>query len=124
MTPPYETDPDEAAELEAVARTVHEALRGWAEAHGQTDIPAWRDAADWMKVSTRESVRNVLEGKATDGRAQHDQWAQQKIRDGWQWGPIKDAGKKTHPLLVDWNDLPDWERRKDLLINAIVAALA
>ena len=88
------------AHLDAVARTVHEALRGWAAAHGQHDIPAWDEAPDWMHASTRESVRHALEHHAPNGRTQHDQWLAQKVRDGWVHGPVKDAAAKTHPLMV------------------------
>ena len=110
--------------LDAIARTVHEALRGWAAAHGQHDIPQWDGAPDWMHASTRESVAYALEHPAPDGRSQHAQWLAQKRRDGWTLGPVKDAAAKTHPLMVPYDELPDWERRKDKLINALAHALA
>lgn len=110
--------------LDAIARTVHEALRAWAAAHGQDDIPGWREAEPWMQASTLESVRHALMSDAPDGRSQHDQWTAQKIRDGWRFGPVKDAVARTHPLMVPYDDLPDWERRKDALINALARALA
>lgn len=109
--------------LDAIARTVHEALRAWAGAHGQHDIPAWDDAPDWMHASTRESIMHTFENGGADGRSQHEQWLQQKQRDGWRHGPVKDAAAKTHPLMIPYDDLPDWERRKDRLINAIAKAL-
>ncbi len=110
--------------LDAISRTVHEALRGWAAAHGQHDIPGWDEAEDWMHVSTRESVRHALEHGGADGRSQHDQWLFQKTRDGWRHGPVKDAAARTHPLMIPYDQLPDWERRKDALINALARALA
>ncbi len=110
--------------LDAIARTVHEALRGWAAAHGQHDIPAWDDAPGWMHASTRESVLHALENGGSDGRSQHEQWLAQKQADGWRHGPVKDAAAKTHPLMIPWDQLPDWERRKDTLINALARALA
>lgn len=110
--------------LDAIARTVHEALRGWAAAHGQHDIPGWDDAPDWMHASTRESVLHALENGGADGRSQHEQWLAQKHEAGWRHGPVKDAATKTHPLMIPWDQLPDWERRKDSLINALARALA
>lgn len=110
--------------LDAIARTVHEALRGWAAAHGQHDIPGWDAAPDWMHASTRESVLHALENGGADGRSQHDQWLAQKTRDGWRHGPVKDSAAKTHPLMIPYEQLPEWERRKDALINALARALA
>ncbi|MFN4024697.1 MAG: RyR domain-containing protein [Hyphomonas sp.] len=110
--------------LEAIARTVHAALREWGAVHGQDDIPEWHLAPAWMHESTRESVRHAIANPGSDGRAQHDQWVAQKRADGWRHGPVKDAAAKTHPLMVPYEDLPDWERRKDILINAVVRALA
>lgn len=110
--------------LDAIARTVHEALRGWAAAHGQRDIPAWDEAPDWMHASTRESVLHALENGGADGRSQHEQWLAQKTRDGWRQGAVKDTAAKTHPLMIPYDQLPEWERRKDALINALARALA
>lgn len=110
--------------LDAIARTVHEALRGWAAAHGQNDVPGWDDAEDWMHASTRESVLHALENGGADARSQHDQWLAQKTRNGWRHGPVKDAAARTHPLMIPYDQLPDWERRKDALINALARALA
>ena len=110
--------------LDAISRTVHEALRAWAGAHGQHDIPGWDEAPDWMHASTRESVLHAIEHTAPSGRTQHEQWVEQKKRDGWRHGPVKDSGAKTHPLMVPYDDLPEWERRKDALINALACALA
>ncbi len=110
--------------IDAIARTVHEALRGWAAAHGQHDIPVWEDSPDWMHTSTRESVAYALTHRRANGRAQHKQWLDQKKRDGWIHGPVKDPAAKTHPLMVPYSQLPDWERRKDKIINALARTLA
>lgn len=110
--------------IDAIARTVHEALRGWAAAHGQHDIPGWDEAEPWMRDATRESVVHALAHPGADSRSQHEQWLAQKQAAGWRRGPVKDAKKKTHPLMVPFDELPDWERRKDALINALARALA
>lgn len=107
----------------AIARTVHEALRAWSAAHGQPLMPAWSKAPRWMKESTLESVRFAHANPGAADSAQHDQWMEQKRRDGWVHGETKDPDARTHPMLIPYNALPDMERRKDALVRAIVAAL-
>ncbi|NBC21170.1 MAG: hypothetical protein GVY06_09050 [Alphaproteobacteria bacterium] len=112
------------ARVMAISRTVHEAVRAWAAAHGQDGIPHWNRAPAWMKESTRESVEFTLAHPEAPDSSQHDQWMAQKQRDGWVWGQVKDPAKKTHPMLVSYEQLPDMEKRKDALFKAIVQALA
>ncbi|MEM9378039.1 MAG: RyR domain-containing protein [Pseudomonadota bacterium] len=112
------------AKIEKIARTVHEAIRGWRLANGQEGIPVWSEAPDWMVAATKESVQVVLENPKLSASAQHEQWMAAKLRDGWTLGAQKDLDQKTHPLLVPFDDLPEVERLKDILINSIVAALA
>lgn len=110
--------------IEKIARTAHDAIRGWRLANGQEGIPEWADAPDWMLAATKESVSAVLKNLGMSASAQHDQWVAAKKRDGWMFGHTKDSIAKTHPLLIPFDQLPEVERMKDTLINAIVAALA
>jgi hypothetical protein len=43
----------------------------------------------------------------------HDLWAEQRIRDGWRFGPRRDDDAKTHPCLVPYADLPEAEKIYD-----------
>ena len=43
----------------------------------------------------------------------HDQWAAQRIADGWTYGPTRDDAKKTHPCLIPYADLPESEKQYD-----------
>jgi hypothetical protein len=40
-------------------------------------------------------------------KAAHDIYCAGKKRDGWVWGPEKSEEKKTHPLLVEYEKLPE-----------------
>ena len=42
----------------------------------------------------------------------HDVWAVGRLAEGWSYGE-KDAEKKTTPLLVPYQDLPDSEKEYD-----------
>lgn len=43
----------------------------------------------------------------------HDVWAQGRIAEGWKFGVKKNAEKKTTPLLVPYDELPDSEKEYD-----------
>lgn len=43
----------------------------------------------------------------------HDIWAVGRISEGWSYGEVKDAKKKTTPLLVPYNELPESEKEYD-----------
>lgn len=115
--------PNDAA-VSRIAQVIHEAMRAWQKANGQTPAPPWGRAPKWMKESTAQSVVWRLANPHTDASAQHDQWLLQKKADGWKHGRTKDAKKKTHPMIIPYDALPEFERRKDALLNSVVDALA
>lgn len=43
----------------------------------------------------------------------HDNWAAQRISEGWTYGPQRDDIAKKHPCLVPYSDLPESEREYD-----------
>lgn len=47
----------------------------------------------------------------------------EKIGAGWGYGEVKDANAKTHPCIVPFDQLPEFQRKKDALFCAIVDAL-
>ncbi len=43
----------------------------------------------------------------------HEVWAQNRINDGWTYGPVRDDVNKTHPCLVPYEKLPESEKEYD-----------
>ena len=43
----------------------------------------------------------------------HELWAQQRMKDGWSWGPKRDDAAKQHPGLVPYSELSDSEKDYD-----------
>ena len=43
----------------------------------------------------------------------HDVWAEGRIAEGWTFGEVKDAEKKTTPLLIPYDELPESEKEYD-----------
>ena len=54
----------------------------------------------------------------------HDIWAQQRLADGWQYGPQRDDTLKQHPGLIPYEDLPNSEQEYDrLTVLGVIKAL-
>jgi len=45
---------------------------------------------------------------------EHIRFMNERTAAGWVYGPVRDNEKKIHPLLVDWDKLPDEEKQKDI----------
>ena len=43
----------------------------------------------------------------------HDLWAQERMAQGWSWGPVRDDGSRTHPCLVPYAALSEAEKKFD-----------
>ena len=114
----------------------HELAKGVAP--GPPSVVAWDELSDHLKEANRRFADGIgaklqaagcalvpapLTG--TDGagfadadieqlaRLEHDRWMNDKLRDGWRYGPKRDDAARIHPLLVPWEELPEIERDKD-----------
>jgi hypothetical protein len=43
-------------------------------------------------------------------RESHERWRTTKLQQGWTYGPEKDSVRKTNPLMVPYEELPQKER--------------
>ncbi|MDY7542615.1 MULTISPECIES: RyR domain-containing protein [unclassified Cryobacterium] len=108
--------------LEAIAAVCHDANRRLQILQGDAaPSQPWDTAEQWQRDSAIEGVQAAIDGATP--RELHESWCAFKVADGWTFGEVKDAGEKTHPCLVDYDDLPAEQRTKDDLFTAIVLAL-
>lgn len=110
----------------SIAIIVHEANRALQVEQADPTIPvspSWQALDDHTKASAIQGVRAIIEGTVTSPEQSHDNWMQFKVNDGWVWGPVKDVGKKEHPLLVPYYDLPESQKIKGDLFSGIVNIL-
>lgn len=105
-----------------IARVCHEVNKAYCEALGDRSQPAWEDAPEWQRASARMGVGLHVSGDFGP-EASHISWMQQKLDDGWKYGPVKDPEKKEHPCMVPFNQLPQEQQAKDFIFRAVVHAL-
>ena len=43
----------------------------------------------------------------------HEVWAQNRMNEGWTYGPVRDDQKRQTPCLVPYEDLPEEEKASD-----------
>lgn len=110
-----------SATIGNIAHVIHEANRVLQTLTGEEVNPPWDDAPEWMQESTIAGVVAALKGFTPEQL--HNNWAEERVRAGWVWGPVKNAETKTHPCLVPYEDLPENQRVKDRVFHAIVAAM-
>jgi len=44
---------------------------------------------------------------------EHERFVQERLQDGWEYGPVKDNARKISPTLVPWDGLSEEEKQKD-----------
>lgn len=106
-----------------IARIAHEVNRAYCEALGDHSQVRWEDAPQWQRDSAMIGVALHLGNPDAGPQVSHESWMKQKVEDGWVYGPVKDPGKKEHPCLVPFDQLPKEQQAKDFLFRGVVHAL-
>lgn len=108
-----------------IAAITHEANRLYCQGLGDMSQPSWADAPLWQKESAIAGVESHLLDPDMTPACSHVKWSEQKVKDGWVYGDVKDpdATPPTHPCLVPYAELPRHQQTKDKLFKAIVDAL-
>ena len=106
-----------------IACVCHQANKVWCESEGDDSQTDWADAPDWQIQSAIAGVVFRLGNPDAGPDAMHNNWSAEKVSQGWVYGEVKDAEKKTHPCLVPFDQLPLFQQKKDKLFSAIVDAL-
>ena len=48
----------------------------------------------------------------------HENWADQRIKDGWTYGQKRDDENKTHPCLIPYEQLSEEEKEYDRITSS------
>lgn len=110
-------------EAYSIAICCHEANKAWCFVNADESQKSWNEAEEWQRDSAVKGVIFRFDNPDAADSAQHDAWSKDKLDAGWVYGETKDAEKKTHPCLVPFHELPEFQQKKDKLFCAIVDAL-
>lgn len=108
---------------EAIAIVCHQANKAWCKINGDDSQKDWEEAEQWQRDSAITGVEFRLNNPDAKEDSQHNAWMKDKIDAGWVYGETKDAEAKTHPCIVPFDQLPEFQQKKDKLFCAIVDAL-
>lgn len=109
-------------DIYSIAKVCHEVNRAYCLAMGDNSQSEWKDAPQWQIESAVDGVNAHLASNLTPEQS-HQLWLDEKEKDGWKFGPIKDPEKKEHPCFVPYESLPTEQKAKDYIFSAIVRTL-
>ena len=109
--------------IDKIAQVAHEINAAFCKAYGDLSQAPWSDAPEWQKESAMDGVRFHMENPNANACASHNNWYVEKELTGWKYGEVKDADKKEHPCMVDFEALPPEQQAKDFLFQQVVHSL-
>lgn len=102
---------------------VYEVARLQAAAMNAPVIPEpWSSREEDFKAQMREVMSRYLAlDELPTPKQAHDSWWQAYIDLGWVYGPVRDREAKTHPDMVEFEELGYEEQIKDAVFLDLVA---
>lgn len=80
------------------------------EMNNQTSNNYTPSPADTTNIQLPEELIALAEAISKNV---HEVWAQNRIREGWTYGPVRDDQKRQTPCLVPYDQLPEEEKAYD-----------
>lgn len=112
------------AAITMIAKVAHNVNRAYCASIGDNSVKPWDEAGEEQQNSIRAGVEAYLSNPGMTPEERHNAWSDYKINEGWKYGEVKDAEKKTHPCLVAFGLLPKEQQVKDFLFGAVVSSMA
>ncbi len=109
--------------INKIAMVAHQTNKAYCESIGDSPQPDWPLAPEWQQNSAIKGVEFHLANPEATPAASHESWLEEKTRDGWKYGPVKNPELKEHPCYVSYHEFPVEQRVKDSLFKGIVDAM-
>lgn len=108
-----------------IARACHQSWYAYSVLALGEEGKCWADAPDFQKSSITSAVIfwDHYMDEHPEGidlkqlcEASHVNWCRYKKEEGWAYGPAKREDLKQHPCLVNYEQLPESQRKKDEVV--------
>jgi len=106
--------------IEFIAKRVHELNKIYCAYNNDFTQVGWDYTPIYIKESAINGVINILFNNDISFKDTHDNWVKFKKSDGWVYGKEKNTELKTHPSLVPYEELSEYEKYKDELFKETV----
>lgn len=74
-----------------------------------------------VDISSIQLPEELIELAETISKNVHDVWSQNRMDEGWTYGPVRNDEKKETPCLVPYEELPEIEKayNRDTAFNTL-----
>lgn len=90
---------------------------------GQTSGLQWEQLPQRTRNEIEIGVRDIATRKAKVPADLHVTWRDAMRRDGWDFGLVRDAERRTHPAICAFDELPVMEQAKYQLFFTMTQTL-
>lgn len=105
---------------EQIAQITHAANAALAQSTEDENKLPWNCESEQFRNGVIDVIEEVAANPNITPEDMHNKWYLSKLEDGWSYGESVSEEEKTHPCMVDYDELSDVDRFKDKLFLAIV----
>jgi len=105
--------------IEEVARICHETNKAFCEINGDFSQAQWAQSPGWQKASAVNGVQFAIDNPEATAEDSHSNWLAVKEKEGWSYSEVKDPANLKHPCMLPYGELPEDQRIKDALFQAV-----
>lgn len=100
-------------ELNRICKMCHDNNNKLMILNGESPQVGWDMLDAESQYITYKSVKKIIDDPNITAECIHNEWMNNKKLDGWVYGEVKDVTKKTHPLIVPFDQLSEIDKQKD-----------
>lgn len=104
-----------------ISKACHEKNARHCESVGDMSQKSWEDTPSPLRMSVISGVLFHLNNPEASASSSHESWLAYKEKEGWTYGEVKDTVAKTHPCFLPFQDLPDFDKKKDFMFKETVS---